>query len=663
MPSANAYLVSIPSDDSSLLSANFEAIEDALLADYQDQWREISTPVREFLETEYPIEEGACIQQGSRLGLNDLKVEIPLMINSAPKQPVIPGEGIFKAFSITELDQDRTVEMTVLADFPNHFLGKDFQRVADETARSIEQEQLQQVDAVARVPIPVMDFPNFEPGWMQLHKNERGILKWIQAGNEELFNPPYWLAHKADESKLIWKPLGAGVSLIPEAENMRDSEGLVEILTGSTHDLKLPTSADFVHRASNYVVLQNDDEDEEIETQLVESKSRKDLMPLVRKRSHGDDGGATQKKPRHVTDGRAPDQSVLSDSLSLLPGNSPGTSRKLLANFMEIHAPKKKWTQSKYFASKDKEPAEVSGAKKADTSKTSAENSQAQRSGDPGIPNAPSRIKAPCPEIILPSTPLTVFISIAIHRRLIRALEALIPGLTLVERNYDAYNMSVWRAGSVARSVIVPPVADDADITASPSTGIIITNMIRVRQKPRAGTKKSMIKARIEKASFRYSRLVVLVGGEGGTDDVLLQMTPSDSTALTELQGFVTGLDCDVRVYYTDGGDSTLDRWLAFCLCRYGTPDHGIQTNLLKVETLWEVFLRRAGLNVYAAQVVASQLKPPSLDGEMAQQGMHGLGAFVTMTRAERLRRFGQLVGPRVLERVSATIDEVWNRG
>lgn len=630
------------------------------MADYQDQWSEITTPVRELLETEYPIEDGACFQQGSNIRLDDLKVEIPLMISSAPKKPIIHCEDVLKASSFTEVAKCRIVELPRLAKLPDNFLGEKFQKIADETARSVEQEQLQQVDAVARVPIPVMNSLVCEPGWNQLHKDEHGILKWIQTGREGLFKSPHWPIHKAGESKLIWKPLGAGMSLVPEEENMDDSEGLVEILIESTHKLEPRTSADFVHAASNFVVLQNHEEDEEIETQLVKSEPRKDLMDIVRKRSYDGNGGIIQKRPRLVADGRVSDQPVLSDSLSLLPGSSPGTSGKLLANFMGIHAPKKKTTQSRYFASREQEPIEAPCAERTGTSSKSAGDSEAQHSGGTRISHPSSRTKAPYPEITSASTPLTVFISIAIPRRLIRALEALVPDLTMIERDYEAYNMSVWRAGSVARNVIVPAVADDADITVSPSTGVIITNMIRVRQKPRTGTTKGMIQTRIEKASLRYSQLVVLVGGEGGADDVLLQISTSDSAALTELQGFVTGLDCHVRVYYVGGCDSTLEKWLAFCLCKYGTPDHGIQTNLLKVETLWEIFLRRTGLNVYAAQAVASQLKPTGLDGTTAQDG---LGAFVTMTRAERLGRFGQLVGPKVLERVSATVDEVWIRG
>lgn len=651
----------MPSDDSSLLNENFKAIEEAMLTDYQDQWSEITSPVRELLETEYPTEEGMAFLEEFGAKLDDLKVEIPLVLESISNNLVPPENDAFKAFSLTELDLDPEFEMAVLTDLPDDLLGESFQKLAEETTRSLEQEQLQRVDAVARVPIPVMDFSVPKPGWDQPHMNERGILKWVQAGKEELYKPPEWHVHKADESKLIWKPLGARIPLVLEEENMDDGERLEDTFTTLPTDMEPFISVDFINRASHFTVLQNDAEEEEIETLLAHSKPRKDLMEIVRKRSHGNGEGIAQKKPRHITDGPSPGQSIQSGSLSLLPGDSPGTSGKLLANFMEIHAPKKKWSQSKYFASQENEPADVTVREKGDASIESPKWSRGQRSGDLVISNTLSRTKAPCPVTALPSTPLTVFISIKIPRRLIRTLEGLVPELNIVERDYDAYNTSIWRPGSVARSVVVPLLANDADIMVSPSTGIIVTNMIKVRQRPRAGTNKGMVQTRIEKASLRHGQLVVLVGGEGGSEDDLLQMSQSDSAAFTELQGFATGLDCDVQVYYIGGGDSTLARWVAFCIGKYGTTDHGLQTNLLEVETLWELFLRRAGFNVYAAQAVVSQLKP--LDGETSQPEKHGLGAFVKMTRAERLYRFGQLVSPRVLERVGSAVDEVWNQG
>lgn len=187
--------------------------------------------------------------------------------------------------------------------------------------------------------------------------------------------------------------------------------------------------------------------------------------------------------------------------------------------------------------------------------------------------------------------------------------------------------------------------------------------MLRVRQKPRADANKGLVQIRVENASLRYERLILLIGGEGGKNDSLEVMSASDSAALSELQGFAGGLECGVQVYYVGGGDQTLAHWVASCICRYSLSDPALSVALLEPESLWELLLRRAGFNVFAAQTVASQFKPPNRTNGVVPSGQHGLGAFMTMTREERVRRFGQLVGTRVLERVSAMVDELWNRG
>ena len=76
-------------------------------------------------------------------------------------------------------------------------------------------------------------------------------------------------------------------------------------------------------------------------------------------------------------------------------------------------------------------------------------------------------------------------------------------------------------------------------------------------------------------------------------------------------------------------------------------------------EKSWELWLRRAGLNVCAAQAVAIELAMP--DGSPRMGVRHGLGAFVNMPAQERIARFeGVLGGRRVLERASRVLDEKW---
>lgn len=592
--------------------------------------------------------------------LEDLKVEVPLMLDQASELPELFGPDAFKEFVEREFDLGPDFGTAPLRCFSDDNVEEQLIEAAKPVMQSAEQEQLQAIDAIGRVPIPIMDFSTPEPGWTRLSNDERAILKWIQNGNEQLFKPPSWSIHKATESRLVWSPFSAKAISVPSTEVIEVDESVVPDFLELSNEHEIPSSLDFVCQRDMPAVFKDEDWDEDIDALLARNKPKTDLMEIVRKRSMVVDADRSSKKPRHLVQKRLTDQNPDSHTPSLLAADSPGTSAKLLANFMEVHAPKKKaWTHSKFFASLESEAPKPQLPDDTTEDAQSPDGAQ-KHAGHPMPQHIKVICKAPLPKIRPPVTPLTIFISIKIPRRMIRVLEGLVPDLTLIERNYDAHNTSIWRPGSVIRTEVAPPLANDADITVSPTTGIIVASMIRIRQKPREGASKGVVKTQIEKTSLRYERLFVLVGGEGGSDDALCEMSSSDSTALQELQGYASGLDCNVQVHYVGGGAQTLANWVASFICRYGLAESSISQRLLEAETLWELFLRRAGFNVFAAQAVTSQLKP-SDPGAQSAPSQYGLGEFVTMTRAERLRRFGQLVGPKLLARVSNAVDEQWD--
>lgn len=632
-----------------------------MLRDHHNVWSASASPIREFLEDSFTIAEPSFSER-RRKTFEDLKVEVPLMLDEKPQQCALAGPVAFGAFFEPQMDLDPDFERAVLHDIPDDDLVEELQDQLEEAAknalRCVEQEQLQVIDAVARVPVPVMDFRIAEPSWQHLYgkdHSDKRILKWIQAGNEELFqNPPVWPIDKASESKMLWSPLAPGVGSVPEKEYMNEGEPLLKRYLGLPPNYELYKSLDCIRRREKAIVFDSDDRDEEIEYQMSTKRPVVDLMSSVRKRSMDMNSESTAKRSRrNVVDQTSVDPLSECAGPSLLPDNSSSASGNLLANFMEMHAPKKVLANSKYFT-----PA------KNEATSLLAKNLPFIMPDTAQVPDNPETgFKAPCPIIEPPPTSLTVFIDIKIPCRMIRTLEGLIPGLTLLERDYDSHNTFVWKSGSVRSTEVRPPLADDADITISPSTGIIITSMIRIRQRPRAGTNKGVVQIRVEKASLRYERLIVLVGGDGDKDEVVDLMSSSDSAALLELHGFASGLESNVQVHYVGGGDKTLSHWVATSICRYGLVNQQMLSVLLETETLWEVFLRRAGFNVFAAQAVASQFKPPSDATDKMTSAPCGLSAFMTMTRDERVRRFGHLVGARTVDRVSRTVEQLWNRG
>ena len=89
----------------------------------------------------------------------------------------------------------------------------------------------------------------------------------------------------------------------------------------------------------------------------------------------------------------------------------------------------------------------------------------------------------------------------------------------------------------------------------------------------------------------------------------------------------------------------------------------------LQDETLWELFLRKAGMNPMAAQVVTSLLKRPDMpsdsresfgqgSAEVPSETSWGLRRFVSMSSEQRLKLFGDLVGVRAIEKINRTLGQ-----
>lgn len=678
-PPNDAYLVSIPSDlSSSIFADDLKAAEDQLFKEYGDVWSEPTSPILDrFLGTEISNEDEmeflrhAFQEQLTNRHLDDYKIEPPILPSLPLEEQFLPGPEAFGNFVAQELDiEGLTAEF--LENFSDDNLEDEFAIMADSAMKTIEQEQLQATDATARVPVPVMDFSVPKPEWARLGNNGEAIFKYIQCGNDSLFRLPKWPRDNVTERKLIWRPIGSGAGTVSTKETIDADDTLLETYLGPLDSNWVPSSLDFVQKQERLAILEHMTEDDEIEIDLKKPKQRtKTSLEMGAKRALDAVDSTSSKKPRSSS-------SYTGDNgQSLLVGNSPGASAELLSNFMELHAPKKKWSVSKYFPTVEHATSALpalEGPAPSEPSKESRKSGQHEISAEAEAEShSKPAIRTPYPSFTPISTPLKIFISLTAPRHLIRALEGLLPGIILIERDYNKHNGFVWSPGSVSRTEVVPPLAFDADLTLSPSTGVVTTSMIMVRQKPRPQSVKNGLQERIEKISPRYDRLIVLVGGNSGSDDTFREMSSSDAAALTEFQGFASGLNCNALVHYIGGGDDTLSKWVASLVCRYGQPDPNVQMCLMEEETLWELWLRRAGFNVYAAQMVAGQLKVPNTDTDTSGEhhGLawfttmgehHGLAGFATMTRNERMRRFGPVIGPRVVERVSRAVDGIWNK-
>jgi hypothetical protein len=268
----------------------------------------------------------------------------------------------------------------------------------------------------------------------------------------------------------------------------------------------------------------------------------------------------------------------------------------------------------------------------------------------------------PIPVIQAPHVKINLIVSTSVlkNRLLIKHLETLLPCLVLIERDFSAHNTTIWMPGSITRSPITSPLDAEADIIVSPSMGIVLATLQKIKQKPLPGQKaKPPIRDRLEKVSARYEKVVVLVS-EGRSDETTVGLDANDCLGLAEFVGYSQGLNASIIVQFVGGGVETLSKWIGSVITQYHV---GEQSDLLQEETYWELFLRRAGMNAFAAQAIISSVKAPyGVDPRsLTKAGHFGLTAFVEMSREQRLARFGHLCGTRILESVSAAIDARWD--
>ncbi|SMR58642.1 unnamed protein product [Zymoseptoria tritici ST99CH_1E4] len=296
----------------------------------------------------------------------------------------------------------------------------------------------------------------------------------------------------------------------------------------------------------------------------------------------------------------------------------------------------------------------------------------------PPAPQSTTTQAFPTPSITHDDNPLPILISTTLltNRPLIRSLNNHLPTLTLIERDYTTPQ----------------PPTPEADLTLSPSTGLTLTTLQRLKQKPLPGTVPSpnnpTFRTQLAAQADRYETLLVFITHPTPSPDHPL--SPRDAEAMVDFTLFCTTSipDTDVQVSLIptppgEDGTDVLAQWIAAAIVRYA-PNLDPGMTVLQDETLWERWLRRAGMNAFAAQVVLDLLKAGkgeeggegvgdgSGDSMMSDGGAEGrtrgpvtgLAAFVMMAKEERMRRFAAVMGgTRVLERVGRVVDGRWRGG
>lgn len=369
------------------------------------------------------------------------------------------------------------------------------------------------------------------------------------------------------------------------------------------------------------------------------------------------------------------------DRLSFPEGQLASSGLGSLAGFMDTRKAYKKprlepEPEPSRLVERDTAPMIATESKILDEIQVPAITPTASSTMDMFVQRAPQ-----VPEITSPRSIIVRSGLLNSHRRLTQALETRPdPPLIIVYRDLDS-----------GTDTDAKP-----DIIIAPATAAILITLQMTTQRslPGQGHSHPAIFNRILRLSQFYERVLVITTlPSADISPLSLPVTCSHISILTSFCASLSGPQSDSvvqailvpipappSIIATEIKNTPADplfTWTHALILKHtldpistshSTSPHG--PILLPEETLWELFLCRAGMNPYAAQMVLGMLKKPENthhpDGQQQQQKGDqkstpwGLRAFVQMSRDKRAWLFGSVVGTRAVERVSDVLDMAW---
>jgi len=687
-----------------MLSADIEAAESRILEEDFNFWNSVATERPSSPERYDDLDIPEMIRAGElstyspfaspRPLPRGLKVDVPLFIPEDDAEwqharaRILDPEDLAKARAFVDSSSD---PLSGTADGLDHQFSDFISAKAEYLTRSAEQEKLQPLDALARISVPVVDFSMPATEWGDVPLKPTEMFKWIQDQAGVGWSLQKWPWNKTTEQMMMWQPLAHMDKPLVLSEAIEIDKVVLESLLAGPKDSEVVTSVDSLVKRSELLLTKvRESDDSEIESEdsqlspvaasgldywppPADCKRLPDVRPgnplgkQIRKTSV--DPGALPKGRKRIRDEmlqqqrpssqlgsrgsdfqvtRPIDASILGSTNVLQGFMSEYTNiMPLLENFEEMNTHKKpKVAPSRYFSMPDL------------VLTSPIQEPQPAVNGGVLMPPPLEPILAVAPNIVPPNIPPRVIVSSTISRVITNLVKSHIPGIGILEHDYNKRRPTGWFPG------IRSPNSDEADMTISPATGVLVTTMVKLRQKPLPGvTGQVVFRHVVENVALRYEHLLILVSEGNKNSEIMIPLSQSDAKALAEFQGYAAGLQTDVRLHYVGGGNETLAKWLAAAICKHAPEAVPVQDLLLPVETGWELFLRRAGMNVYAAQITLGTLKVPN--GELAVGGgrLYGLPLFVTMEPHERVAALEDVLGGRrVLGRVSEALDEPWGQ-
>lgn len=528
-----------------------------------------------------------------------------------------------------------------------------------------EQEQFYPIDSISRVAVPVMDFATPTPAWTDHISSPKDQFSWMRTQLTSGFSLPLEPQLSQDEKSLKWAPFPLGGGRVSAQETLEPpSDAGLQLLSPEA----TPTinSASYLTLNRRLTVLGSRNEEElEAATPCIEdemcpstiprpTQGLADLPHLSASNSQGISlaqgislesliSEAACKRHHEQASGR-----VSGPLTGIFPStNDADATSKLLSGFMEMRAVKKPRLTSSYWNSTERTETE----KGSQTSQQHRPVSWVQPSPDV----VETLRQAPVPEIRIPDQKGVFMVSIGIGLPVLRHIESSWSSDHLLDRDYTLHNAVTWSPGTAQRKEVTSPLSFEADVSLTPAVGIIATTLLKAKQKPLPNSQSlPQIRERVLQVSQKYETLFVLVSESNTAGESMSNLNASDIAAYADFMGFTIALQSGVTTYFVPGADATLAKWILVLMCRFSPHSISLARFLNPVESTWEVFFRRAGMNVAAAQVLSGTL--------FEQAGNEGLVRFIAMSLQERMSAYSQLLGgQKGLVNVSKILDRAWS--
>ncbi|PTB76294.1 hypothetical protein M440DRAFT_1377260 [Trichoderma longibrachiatum ATCC 18648] len=517
----------------------------------------------------------------------------------------------------------------------------------------VNQERFHPVDSMCRIPAPLLNFDIPPPEWAIGHLTAKMHFTFLRRSISGPFELPQMPRDPRSEITLRWAflPTQKGSTALKDELSISDNLLAKYLSAEETPHL---SSRDFVSVQQGLQVFRLQDEEEIEETSLEDDEADEEPPTNTQEAqsltamSSVHDNVPNNPESRLSTNLNPPVRRKLDDdALRLLPKlyDTSATSI-LLHNFMELRGIKRPRLNTQPPAAS--QPRGVLSSKLAkgppDGNNPEAILSEVTEQMPP----------APAPQFELPSEKASIIISVDLPRQILRRIESSWTPEKLIDVDHSRHNIQNWRPGASRPEEVTSPLSFEADISLSPSTGIITTNILKVRQRPLPGSQLlPPLRERIQKVSQKYETLIVLVSESNPQGEVMATLAPSDTAAYADFVSFAMALGGDVNVQFVPGATDTMGSWVLAYLCRQSSQCVALSRFLSSEETPWELLLRRAGMNVFAAKVLSRTL--------FEQAGQSGLAAFLNMPGRERVTRYGALLGgEKLLLMTGKILDRTW---